>query len=266
MKFPIFSALFMAVFFTANAQTGNLDQVELKNGQKYQGLIIEQKPAESVSLWRTAYKDTLTFNMEDITRISKIYVPEKATDTTSLQKTLADKASPLHITPSPRFNNKNWHSAFAIGTGGGTYPVKTIGFSLLYHIHKYGISTGLGVHYVGDPNTTNNIPVTLHLGFDPGGMQRTRIGAGLFVETGIALNADNDWYDEITSTNYDYRGGKFIYAGFRLRINALSNAGFWIDGGYNVHTRSTHYDNPDGIGVMMKTNYNMALIRGSLFF
>lgn len=265
MKYLIFSVLFFMAGITT-AQTGNLDQVELLNGKKYLGLIVEQKPAESVSLWRKEQKDTLTFSMEDIARIVKIYVPEKTADTTSLQQKLTDKASASHILPSPRFNAKNWHTAFAIGTGGGTYPVKTAGFSLLYHFHKYGLSTGLGVHYVGDPNTTNNIPVTVHLGFNPGGMQRTRIGAGLFVETGIALNADDDRYDEITSTNYDYRGGKFIFAGFRLRINATSNAGFWLDGGYSIHTRSTHYDTPDGIGVMMKNNYNMALIRGSLFF
>ncbi|MCU0435246.1 MAG: hypothetical protein MUC87_17455 [Bacteroidia bacterium] len=90
--------LFFVGFSKCYAQTvPDKDLVTLRNGNQILGYVIEQRPGESISVYRPEMNDTVKVALEDVQKISKIMI-------TILPNDSAKKIAP--IAGKGRYNNK----------------------------------------------------------------------------------------------------------------------------------------------------------------
>lgn len=241
---------------SAQGQVAAQDQVFLKTGASYSGIIVEQKPGESIRLWRTAEADTLMFDMETIDRITKI-VPLASTATTTPAAT---------ITPLKTFNSSPWKVALQAGTGGGDYPVATLGASVYRYFPRQRAWLGLGAQYIGDQSSrgTSSLPVFVHGTYELATPWKGRLATGVFAELGYSFNMDERYFDDATQATLRYGNGLHSYAGLRFRVNILRNAGIWADLGYLRHSSRLSFDDTGEKARVQ--SWNVFLLRGSIFF
>lgn len=262
MKAQVVSIAFALILFqmaTATAQTTPVatDVVHLISGQTHRGIVIEQKPGESIRLWRTVEGDTLTFGMDEIERIARV-----------LPSTEAASGGPITPAnaPSSAFNNNPWSTALQLSVGGGDYPLGGIGVVVQQNFHKQRAHLGLGLSFVGDVNhsSTNSLALFAHGSREFSTSRKGRLGSLAFLDLGYSFNLGKPYFDGKALTDVRYGNGLHLHTGLRFRVNVLRNAGLWVDIGYLRHS-STLRTVAEGDKVRQKA-WNMAVLRGSIFF
>ncbi len=259
IKFPHFKTtlaltlLQLLSFATVTAQgtqqsPAATDMVHLKSGQAYQGIIVEQRPGESIRLWRTVESDTLTVTMDSIDRITRIVAPPP-------------------IPKPPRvFDDAHWNVALQVGVGGGDYPFGGLGATVQKHFPRQRSWLGIGVHYYGDKSDFGayTIPIALHGSYELRTDLQGRFGTLVFLDAGYSINITGNYFDEKTQAQLKYGNGLHTYGGLRFRLNVLRNTGIWADIGYFRHTSTLRYVTTNEKARVKA--WNMFLFRGSVFF
>lgn len=259
MKAQVASIAFALILFqmtTATAQTtpAATDVVHLTSGQTHRGIVIEQKPGESIRLWRTVEGDTLTFGMDEIERIVKV-----------LPGTEAASAG-LTAHPNNAFNNNPWSTALQLSVGGGDHALGGVGAVVLRNFNRQRAHLGLGLSFVGDINygSTSSLGLVIHGSREFSTSRKGRFGSLAFLDLGYAFNLGKPYYDGKALAEVRYGNGLHLHTGLRFRVNVLRNTGLWVDLGYLRHT-STLRTVAEGDKVRQKA-WNMAVLRGSIFF
>lgn len=244
--------------FSALAQTtpAAADRVHLKSGQTHEGIIVEQKPGESVRLWRTASADTLTFEMEEIDRITKIL--------TAPPGAAAAQTPPPVVVRCP-FNDHPWTLGVQFATGGGDYPAFGLSAALLKRFPQQHAALGLGIGYLGqEGGGVGTIPLTVQGTFEPASGLKGRLGAQTYLELGYSFNLGDQYFDERAQTEVRYGNGLHLNAGLRFRVNILRNTALCFDLGFARHTSALR---AVATGDKVRTKaWNNILLRGSVFF
>lgn len=249
----MFSSAVATVALAQSQFTSSTDVVHLKTGQTHQGLIIEQKPGESISLWRSAEADTLTFAMDVIDRITKA-VPTPVQSKQSL------------ISPKHGFNTNPWSFALQASNGGGDYSVIGFGGILQKRFPTQRATLGLGLHYLGAQNGygVNTMPIVLHSSYEFSSGWKGRFGSLGFLDLGCSVNMGNNFFDEANQVNVKYGNGLYFNTGVRFRINVLQNTGVWFDIGY-LYQNSKLTNVEDNKKLQTKA-WHVFQVKGALFF
>lgn len=249
----------VAVFSSASAQTNPTatDKVHLKSGQAYEGIIVEQKPGESVRLWRTAEADTLLFIMDSIDRITKI-VPTTGTAgaSTGVATTL----------PARRFNANPLSVALQVSNGGGDYSVIGFGAIIQKHFPDERAWAGVGLHYLGaqNGNGVNTMPIVYHSSYELTSGGKGRLGTLGFLDLGYSVNLGDNYFDEIAQVNVKYSNGFYFNTGLRFRVNVLRNSGVWFDLGYLYQTSKLR--NVETNQKLRTKSWHVFQVKGAVFF
>lgn len=245
-------------FLAAQPAFQQTDAVHLHTGQIYQGIIIEQKPGESIRLLRNVEGDTLTLDMESIERIVKVVAaPQPVTP--------ASPATPP-MQPS-RTNTGLWATAVQVTTGGGDHSVVGLGMAVQRRLNNRRSWVGLGLSYFGDQNNygPNSIALALHSSHELSSGWKDRLGALVFADLGYSMfPSGNTMYDEASQASVNPGGGLHLQTGLRFRVNVLRNAGLWFDLSYLRHSSTLRkVENDEKVG---NRAWNMVALRGSVFF
>lgn len=251
----VLSYLFGHSLLPAQTQHGAADAVHLKSGEVYRGIIVEQRPGESIRLWRLVEADTLTFDMESIDRITKV-----------VTQALPDARKDIPLENTQIFNNRRWMTAIFMSAGGGDNSAGGLGVMVLHHIPKLRSWLGFGAHYLGDTNGygTSAIPIFLHGNHEFAQLWKKRCSSGVFWDAGYSVNLGGKYFDTGTLQELRYGNGFHSYGGFRFRINILKNAGITADLGYLRH--SSQLRNAATDAKVRNKTWHLFLFRGSVFF
>jgi len=248
-----------SLFCAASAQTNAVgtDVVHLKSGQTHLGIIIEQKPGESIRLWRTVEADTLTFAMDSIDRITKAAPATGTSATTPAVQTTA---------PSRGFNTNPLSVALQVSTGGGDYSVVGFGAIIQKHFPEERAWAGIGLHLLGaqNGNGVNTMPIVYHSSYEITSGGKGRLGTLGFLDLGYSVNLGSNYFDEIAQVNVKYGNGFYFNTGLRFRVNVLRNAGIWLDLGYLYQTSKLRDVETDK--KIRKKSWNVFQIKSAVFF
>lgn len=253
----VFALLLQVATATAQTTPTATDAVHLHSGQTHRGIVVEQKPGESIRLWRIAEGDTLTFDMEQIERIAKLLPVAEASPAALIPPT----------TPSgSAFNNNPWTTALQFSTGGGDHSLGGLGAVVQRNFNKQRSALGVGLTYVGDVNDygTNSLGLTASGSHELSTSRKGRLGAIAFMDLGYSFNLGGQFFDEQAFADVRYGNGLHLHTGLRFRVNVLRNAGLWLDIGFLRHTSTLRtVANDDKV---RQKAWNMAVLRGSVFF
>lgn len=244
----------------AQTQSAAMDVVYLKSGQSYQGIIIEQKPGESIRLLRSAESDTLLFTMDSIDRITKAIPAANAS-------AVATTTPPTEMPAQPRqFNTNSLSVALQVSTGGGDYSVLGFGAIVQKYFPDERAWSGVGLHYLGDQNNygVNTMPIVLHNSYEIVSGAKGRLGTLGFLDLGCAINLSDNYFDELAQTTVKYGNGWYFNTGLRFRVNVLKNSGIWLDLGY-LFQNSKLRDAETNKKLRTKS-WNVFQIKGAVFF
>jgi len=131
------------------------DLVTVKSGAQYLGYIIEQQPGKLVKMYRPTQNDTISIQMEDIDKLTKIMVQ------TFSEKKKNKKDSVLML---GRFNNKKNIYQFSFGTvryaqGEMNQPYRYMGGSIAYYRsfkNRYMPGLSVGVYGLSEESEEGN--------------------------------------------------------------------------------------------------------------
>lgn len=233
------------------------DEVHLRSGARHQGIVIEQKPGESIRLLRLPQQDTLAFAMEDIERITRILPAEGS-----------PVAQPPAVSaPAGRmFNDNPWVVSLHASTGGGTYSVTGFGAAVQKRLSDERALLGIGLQFLADQNNygVNTLPLTLNGAYELTRSKRGRLGSMAFLDLGYSVNFGGNYFDETTLAFVDYGNGLHLNTGIRFRINVLRNTGIWLDAGYLFHnSQLRNADTREKWGVK---SWSVFLAKAAVFF
>ncbi len=253
---PLLLLTFCATWSMAQTAPAAVDAVQLKSGKIHQGLIIEQTPGESIRLWRNPEADTLMFQMDEIDRIAKIVVPPPTAGSPSMQ---------TPASPARTFNDNPWKVALQASVGGGDYSLVGMGAAIQKSMPGNRAWVGIGAYYIGDQNNygTSTIPIVLHASYALN-QSGKRFAALVFLDAGYSINLGGTKFDEIAQANLKHGNGLHTYGGLRFQVNALRNAGIWLDLGYLRHSSTIRFE-ADNKKHSTQV-WNAFMMRGSLFF
>ena len=262
MKNYIFRFLPLAAFLLCAAKAFGqtpLDAVYLKSGESFEGLIIEQRPGDSIQLWRLSQNDTLAFAMEDIERITRTILPPE-------QPVLLVE-QPLRL-----YRTKPNYVFASASAGGGDYPFLGGGLTLTHRLARYEkASVGLSVHYIGNKEhgyETNRvdfvkiIPLMLDLRHEFSRTRDNRFSTHVFADAGYAFNFTANSSNEYGE--YEYGNGWIVHPGISFQFALLSDFGFFAEIGWVHHTSRRTWLPP-----VERTDikaWNTILFRGGVFF
>jgi hypothetical protein len=251
MKKLSFLFIIALLITKAYGQT-NKDRVVLKNGNKVEGTIIEQRPGESikiVSLKTTP--DTLTFTMEEIDVIQKI-------ENSQIQSNVPMNPETKSTTTSDNNNqftgwhhqNKTGRTRFSLNArfateGSDLFPEASyISFLIGASIHKtIGNSFEIGPRI--DFGPVDEYPSFIkNLVIEPKLDMRYRLGTSSnWLEYSLVANVGTTIFKEksgITANNQEFvLGTDLNYAlGIGLKFYIIGNTGITLDIGYATTNRN----------------------------
>lgn len=236
-----------------------VDAVYLKSGESYEGLIIEQKPGDSIQLWRLTENDTLAFSMEEIERITRTILPPE---------------QPVLLVEQPRrpYFSKPNYLYLSAATGGGDYPFLGGGLTLSHRFARYDkAAVGLSVQYIGNREhgyETNRVdflkivPVMIDVRHEFSRTHNNRFSTHLFAEGGYAFNFTANASNEYGE--FEYGNGWIVHPGVSFQFALLSDFGFFAEIGW-VHLTGRRNWLPPVERSDLKA-WNTILIRGGVFF
>ena len=256
------------------------DLITLKNGYQLLGFIVEQQPGTAVKIFRPTQNDTITVKMEEIDKLSKIFV-----DTFSAQK-MSKKDTSLII---GRFNNKKnvFQLSYLMVNGGQYYygdALKGIGIAYYRSIKNHylvGLSTSIASFSNFDDYSYSNYTIRstciqllvenkIRLSRRP---QNKRFTALLGVNAGYVF--DNSYVhtgivsgDETYVQKIEYTGNYTLQANISFKVNPDNNSGFIIEPGIAMYQPRLKLYNSDGayLGYKQVANSGLLSLRLSYFF
>lgn len=235
------------------------DEVHLLSGLVHKGIVIEQKPGESIRLLRLPQGDTLTFAMDEIDRITRILpVAESQTKPPSLNQ------SPVE----PQFNSRQNIVMVQGSIGGGDYSFEGFGLTLSHRLNARGKTwLGLGVHYIGytdeGADAVQIFPLMADFRQEFNRSRNGRFSTQVFLDAGYVFSITGNGADQYGE--FKYGNGWAFNPGIAFKINILRNAGLMLDIGWMHHGGPRQWLPPTDEMKDYK-NWNNILFRGSLFF
>lgn len=267
----LLAGLFLPVFGRLAAQNAPAptDAVHLVSGKMYSGIVIEQKPGESIRLWHLPEGDTLLLPMDEIERIVKI-LPQANTVSTSGPVAAKSSGAGMSMTESKAdYNTKRYYVMVHGMTGGGNYSFAGFGVSLSYLLSNHKTSLGLGAHYIGDNSTGNftletvqMFPIMAEFRHEFKTSANGRFGTALYCNAGYVVNITGNANDQ--NGEIEYKNGWALNPGIGLRMNILRNLGLMLDLGWMHHVNRLNWL-PPAVQSEQKS-WNNFILRGTLFF
>jgi hypothetical protein len=118
------------------------DRIVLHDQRVHEGVILEQIPGERILLYRTATKDTLTIEMDDISRMIRIVPGSGRKSAESLKEKPAKARSDFKP-----YNISSVYGMVHYARGGGDYAIQ--GFGLSFGSNTYwGLQLGISAQYL----------------------------------------------------------------------------------------------------------------------
>lgn len=266
------------------------DLITLKNGYQYLGYIVEQQPGKLIKMYRPTQNDTISVNMEEIDKLSKILVQ------TFSEKKRTKKDSILIL---GRFNNKRNVYQFSYLTFIHERSNFVQGFSTAYYRNfNNRYYSGVGVNFfINRENTIyNDFPYVssnvvsiytakinqeitqiqvmyenkFNLYFKP---QKKRFMPQLGLNAGYVFDYSTGAYIQPmpkTGVAYEKHKGNFIgQVTLAIKINPDNNSGFIIEPGYAYYDpiirQYTSKENGTYLGYVRRTPH-LFTFRLSYFF
>jgi hypothetical protein len=240
------------------------DRIVLHDQRVHEGVILEQIPGERILLYRTATKDTLTIEMDDISRMIRI-VPEPAESPKSVKKETGKTGSDFKP-----YNISSVYGMVHYARGGGDYAIQ--GFGLSFGSNTYwGLQLGISAQYLAGEaveDQTQPARQTVPLGLDARyiikSSRQGRFTTLLAVSGGYNFTLNGQYFDEAYQTNFKIGNGVFFHPGIAFRVNLWQNTGLMFDIGYLFNSASlTHVASGEKTRQLAWHNI---LLRGSFFF
>jgi len=239
----------------AQKQTRDQDLLTLRNGFQYLGYIIEQQPGKLLKMYRPNQNDTVSVNLEDIDKITKVMVNPNAT--------AKEKKKDSTMTTG-RYNNKKNVFQFSYSVlgfddrpkfhHGGTFAYYRsfknqyfMGFSAGFHTVSYN-----SIYYdtTGITGTIKNnykgiLPVLMFENkFRVGGNHPQNKRLYILINANIGYVFDrsvhteefsSDTDDDFTRNSYEYAGNFIFNTGVNFKINPDNNSGFILEPGITYY-------------------------------
>jgi hypothetical protein len=238
----------------------------LHDQTSHDGVILEQVPGERLVFYRLAQKDTLTINIENISRMIRL-VPGIAENSAEV------KENPIKSRSFKPFNTAPAYVMLHYATGGGSGGDYIFhGFGLSVGANTYwGLQVGFSAQYFsGESNVGQWQPSrqTVPLGLDARYIIKSagngRFTTLLAVSGGYNFTLNGQYYDEAYQTNFKIGNGVFFHPGIAFRVNLWQNTGLMFDIGYLFNSASlTHVASGEKTRQLAWHNI---LLRGSFFF
>jgi len=237
----------------AQAPAKDQDLISLKNGYQYLGNIVEQQPGKFIKLYRPTQNDTVIIKMEDVEKLSKIFIQ------TFSEKKRTKKDTTLKI---GRFNNKKNIYHFYYSYYRGDVYSNVNGFGLSYsrsfnNNYFAGLSCngfinqtkGNGVRYTSVSQYKNKTEYNIYYTVNQFQLlfenkfrisfwkpQNKRITTLLGVNVGYVF----DYTTGLSSYPYEYVyekavGGFIHQVSLAFKVNPDNNSGFIIEPGCSVY-------------------------------
>jgi hypothetical protein len=227
------------------------DLVTLKNGNQFLGYIIEQKPGKTIKLYRPTVNDTVTVQMAEIDKLTKIFVESFADKKIETTDTIIETG---------RFNNKknvyqiSYAAHFCEGYGNNFVT----GFSAAWY-HSFNNKYFAGFSATIFQNQANTLDIydrtaeavitldktinqaqfmfenKFRLSRKP---QNKRITTLFGVNVGYVLDNSRTDYpsrsvQNIYDVNYETSKGSFMFqTNLQFKVNPDNNSGFAVEPGY----------------------------------
>jgi hypothetical protein len=242
------------------------DRVVLLDQTSHDGVILEQVPGERLVLYRVAQKDTLTINIENISRMIRLF-PGIAENSVEV------KENPIKSRSFKPFNTGPAYVMLHYATGGGSGGDYIFhGFGLSVGANTYwGLQVGFSAQYLsGESNVGQWQPSrqTVPLGLDARYIIKSagngRFTTLLAVSGGYNFTLNGQYYDDLSRVNYKIGTGFFFHPGLAFRINFWQNTGLMFDIGYLYnYAPLIHLDSGTKTS---QTAWHNIILRGSFFF
>jgi hypothetical protein len=259
-KQAVFFMLVMSTFLflqNLNAQQRITDKVILLDSTIYEGVIVEQKPAEYVKVWRLREGDTLTVEMDQIDRLVRVSQSPSEQDN-----------GPGTEGPTSRFNNRPFGIMVHRGTGGGDYAFVLMGMSVIYRMTD-AFEAGIGGNYHGQ-TSSNTFPerkfvsVTADMRYRLTQSKSGRFASLISLSTGVAFSLNKDYYDVDRNARMQINNGFYLNPAIALRLNIFENMGLMAELGYQMNSGSLI--NLDTDSQINTKQYDVFQLKGTIFF
>ena len=263
LKQLIGSGIFFLMVVSANAQTAGPDIVELKSGEKHQGLIVEQRPGNYLRLVQKPSSDTLTLHYSDITALYKSAEEASAPqmDTDSMLKSAPE-------TPLPTaFNQRRIYAGISTAVSGGDWRNTGLGAQLHYTVLpslKAGVSLQF---YWGDGHTAvmdQILPVSLDVLYTIQSTQSGRMSLLAGSSIGCAFVQQRNYYSTKFETDAELSRGLFYSASLGGQVNFTRNTGLRVEVGYQYVGAKAYRLGTDDF--LQRNKQSNIFLRGTVFF
>ncbi|MEM7575557.1 MAG: hypothetical protein AAF433_21815 [Bacteroidota bacterium] len=257
----IISCFLLALSMSLNAQEAGQDIVHLKNGQSYQGIIIEQKPGQYLRMLVLPDQDTTQLAYADIDRIAReVIVPSEP-----VQAVSQDSSSSI-ISPA-YFTNKQWIQIHSY-LGAGDYSLGGLGVTISHALNQRWL-LGAGVHYISQTNerpfrNQQFVALSADVKWRFSSSSDNRLATYLVFNGGYHLPFDRTFTVEPFAEEVRVTNTWYFNPSLGFRFNVFRNMGLMFDIGYQL-TLADYVSESTGESLTDR-NFQNVTFRGTLIF
>ena len=247
--------------FSLNSQSEGEDVITLKNGNVYQGVVVEQKPGKHIKLLQVPSLDTVLIELKSIDLLSKDIELNNEQPLDTIYE------STLDIPKLKMFNVNDYHMGLNYTMGGGDFSQVGLGIRLMRTV---GPSTQVGVevNYVSNVGQNssfeNSIPVSLRLSQELREhiTGRTSLLANLNMGYNTMLNGG--FTHSNTNEPAYYTSGMYLKPSLGYRLNLAQEAGIELSAGYQLITSKAFSKETDDL--LINQSWSNMVFTGTFFF
>lgn len=228
MKTQLLSIIAIFISITTLAQASGSDVITLKDGTKYQGAVVEQKPGKYIKLLQIPSGDTVLIQLKEIDKLVKIYEEPKEEEPTITE-------SKLDLTQLKMFNVNDYHVHLSYQLGAGDFALAGFGLKITKTINDK-IQTGIGVDYIGNYGSVSSfkysVPISACIKYELQEHRTGRTATILNLDAGYNYMMKNTYHDHHISGSAYFNDGIYLNPSLGYRLNFTQEMGIELAIGY----------------------------------